>query len=292
MCEYYRSKLGIIEMVRDSGDLEPFYFMMPLLFVKSDKFIENRINRIMETCSLDDATVKLSEFQEGLLELSVEVFAAEAADQGTAVEIFLANFANKRTAIQNFLTVLVNFVVILSFEPGSCSLCAATYARVPWMYWAFLCIAPVHGLVATIGFFSWMVTRAPVLLYRAQRRKDLEEELVAEDEEEEEVAFNPIADLEALALAAVRSLLRVVLPGARKLLGWPKRCKLAHEFLWEYSCKRLKLAQLLGQRGVFLAGVMFNGLGAAWLRVAVAQVCGPHKRGRTCLGPPAFLPFH
>ena len=220
MCEYYRSKLGIIELVRDSGDLEPFYFTMPLLFVKSDKFIENRINRIMETCSLDDATEKLSEFQEGLLELSVEVFAAEAADQGTAVEIFLANFANKRTAIQNFLTVLVNCVVILSFEPGSCSLCAATYGRVPWMYWAFLCIAPMHGLIATIGFFSWMVTRAPVLLYRVQRRKDLEEELVAEDEEGEEVAFSPIADLEAQALAAVRSLLRVVLPGMQPL-AWP-----------------------------------------------------------------------
>ena len=37
------------------------------------------------------------------------------------------------------------------------------------------------------------------------------------------------------------------------MLGWPKRCKLAHAFLWEYSCKRLKLAQLLGQLGVFLA---------------------------------------
>ena len=36
------------------------------------------------------------------------------------------------------------------------------------------------------------------------------------------------------------------------MLGWPKRCKLAHAFLWEYSCKRLKLAQLLGQLGVFL----------------------------------------
>jgi hypothetical protein len=39
---------------------------------------------------------------------------------------------------------------------------------------------------------------------------------------------------------------------AKKLLGWPKRYKLAHAFLWEYSCKRLKLAQLLGQLGVFL----------------------------------------
>jgi hypothetical protein len=37
-----------------------------------------------------------------------------------------------------------------------------------------------------------------------------------------------------------------------KVLGWPKRRKLAHAFLWEYSYKRLNLAQLLGQRGVIL----------------------------------------
>ena len=36
------------------------------------------------------------------------------------------------------------------------------------------------------------------------------------------------------------------------VIGWPKRCKLAHAFLQEYSDKRLKLAQLLGQLGVFL----------------------------------------
>jgi hypothetical protein len=36
------------------------------------------------------------------------------------------------------------------------------------------------------------------------------------------------------------------------VLGWPKRCKLAHAFLWEYSCKWLKLGQLLGQLSVFL----------------------------------------
>jgi hypothetical protein len=39
---------------------------------------------------------------------------------------------------------------------------------------------------------------------------------------------------------------------ARKVLGWPKRCRLAHGFRREHSCKRLKLAQLLGQLGVFL----------------------------------------
>ena len=36
------------------------------------------------------------------------------------------------------------------------------------------------------------------------------------------------------------------------MLGWPKRRKLAHALLWEYRYKRLKLAQLLGQLGVFL----------------------------------------
>ena len=36
------------------------------------------------------------------------------------------------------------------------------------------------------------------------------------------------------------------------VFGEPKRCKLAHLFRWDYSYKRLKLAQLLSQLGVFL----------------------------------------
>jgi hypothetical protein len=32
----------------------------------------------------------------------------------------------------------------------------------------------------------------------------------------------------------------------KKMLGWPKICKLARAFLWENSNKRLELAQLLG----------------------------------------------
>ena len=39
---------------------------------------------------------------------------------------------------------------------------------------------------------------------------------------------------------------------ARQVLAWPKICKLAHSFLWEDSYKRLKLAQLMGQLGIFL----------------------------------------
>jgi hypothetical protein len=36
------------------------------------------------------------------------------------------------------------------------------------------------------------------------------------------------------------------------VLGWPKICQLAHAFLWECGDKGLKLAQHLGQLGVFL----------------------------------------
>ena len=42
------------------------------------------------------------------------------------------------------------------------------------------------------------------------------------------------------------------------MLGWPKRCKLAHAFLWEYSYERLELAQLLGQVDAFLATVQVS----------------------------------
>ena len=36
------------------------------------------------------------------------------------------------------------------------------------------------------------------------------------------------------------------------VFGCPRRCKLARAFMWEYGYKRLKLAQLLDQLGVFL----------------------------------------
>ena len=42
-------------------------------------------------------------------------------------------------------------------------------------------------------------------------------------------------------------------PRARKVSGWPKWCKLAQTCLWEYSYKRLRLAQLLGQLGRFFS---------------------------------------
>ena len=78
-----------------------------------------------------------------------------------------------------------------------------------------------------------------------------------------EQARRGLGGQEALATAAQRGLRHLVhldaLPvlafapqGARKALGWPKRCKMAHAFSWECSYERLKLAQLLGRLSVFL----------------------------------------
>ena len=43
---------------------------------------------------------------------------------------------------------------------------------------------------------------------------------------------------------AGRFIQRARVLAARKVSGWPKRCELAHAFLWEHSYKRLKLGQL------------------------------------------------
>ena len=49
----------------------------------------------------------------------------------------------------------------------------------------------------------------------------------------------------------------------------PKRCRLAHAFLWGYSYQRLKLAQLLGQLGAFLTCAAAT---------STAATCGPPTR--------------
>jgi hypothetical protein len=67
--------------------------------------------------------------------------------------------------------------------------------------------------------------------------------------------FPLVAHLQPAFWCACRSLAASGTFVARKVLGWPERCKLAHALLWEYSYKRLKLAQLLCQLRVFLTSV-------------------------------------
>jgi hypothetical protein len=69
------------------------------------------------------------------------------------------------------------------------------------------------------------------------------------------------------------------------VLGWPKQCKFAHAFLREYSDKGLKLAQLLGQRGVLLtlaASTPFKLSSRARQRVGGIPASARPSRGRVC----------
>jgi hypothetical protein len=61
---------------------------------------------------------------------------------------------------------------------------------------------------------------------------------------------------------------------ARKVLGWPNRCKSARTFLWEYSDDMLKLAQLLGQLGVFLTAAKLCEISMACLFVTIGLAMG------------------
>ena len=87
---------------------------------------------------------------------------------------------------------------------------------------------------------------------------------------------------------AERELERLV--GTRKVLGWPKRCILPNVFLWEYSYKRLQLAQLLGQHGVFLTRAQHLPPGGRlWAR---AGLCCTWSRSllESNLAPPSCRP--
>ena len=86
---------------------------------------------------------------------------------------------------------------------------------------------------------------------------------------------------------------------ARKALGWPKICKLAHAFLREHSHERLQLAQFLGQLGVFLTrwvGVFLTRTRTNRARRTSKRRCArassrPSPAARTSPPPPHTPPF-
>jgi hypothetical protein len=66
---------------------------------------------------------------------------------------------------------------------------------------------------------------------------------------------------------------------ARKVLGWPRRCRLARAFQWEHSDKELKLAQHSGQLGVSVSlEGLEAGVDAAEERAAAGFVDAPEMR--------------
>ena len=73
---------------------------------------------------------------------------------------------------------------------------------------------------------------------------------------------------------------------ARQVFGWPKRCQLIHAFPWEYSDKRLQLAQPLAQLASF--SLMWHGSSAGFgLGIAIV----PHGEYRARLHCRFVLPL-
>ena len=70
---------------------------------------------------------------------------------------------------------------------------------------------------------------------------------------------------------------------ARKVLGRPKGYEFAHAFLWEYIYKRLELAQLPGQLGVFLTWQKSSALSRKVLKSTGSAHCTTPSRPPTTL---------
>jgi hypothetical protein len=52
---------------------------------------------------------------------------------------------------------------------------------------------------------------------------------------EESIVKQRLCEFQALRPLPAGVVVRVIRLIARKVLGWPKRCKLAHAILWEYN---------------------------------------------------------
>ena len=94
-------------------------------------------------------------------------------------------------------------------------------------------------------------------------------------------ATSPTPSTTASRRCAVRA--PVCIPAARKVSGWPKRCKFAHAFLWEYSDKSLQLAQLLSHfltGGLSADNVMRHARSFEGGRASLCAECGLMMRTR------------
>lgn len=121
---------------------------------------------------------KLAVFMELCLEKVVETVVSELAyfwgqSLKSKLQSIMANFTSKKGKLLAMVTIAINLVVITSYQPGSCPLCADAF-RTATATWVFRTCAPAHALTCTVAFGSWCVVRAPVLLHRSRRAKLVE----------------------------------------------------------------------------------------------------------------------
>jgi len=161
---------GICQIIRNDT-IESVIFCRPKLFVASYAHLARRHDTsVLDVCPRDDATIKLQMWQETALELCHEVMEAEWADEGSALKVFFANFGRKNTQILNAVTVVLNILILIFYVPGKCTFCQDKFGGDIVVFITFMVLAPLHVLICSLGFGSWVLVRAPVLLYRLNRK--------------------------------------------------------------------------------------------------------------------------
>ena len=164
---------GICQIIRNDT-IESVIFCRPKLFVASYAHLARRHDTsVLDVCPRDDATIKLQMWQETALELCQEVMEAEWADEGSALKVFFANFGRKNTQILNAVTIALNILILIFYVPGKCTLCQEKFGDDHIVFILFMVLAPLHVLIASLGVGSWIVVRAPVLLFRLDREEEI-----------------------------------------------------------------------------------------------------------------------
>ena len=161
---------GICQIIRNDT-IESVIFCRPKLFVASYAHLARRHDTsVLDVCPRDDATIKLQMWQETALELCHEVMEAEWADEGSALKVFFANFGRKKTQILNAVTIALNILILIFYVPGKCTVCPDKFGGDIVVFITYMVLAPLHVLICSLGFGSWVLVRAPVLMYRLNRK--------------------------------------------------------------------------------------------------------------------------
>ena len=199
ICAYFRKHCLSVEVVRKSGELECLFFPRPLLKITRNKSLQNRFKVIMDRCPRTDPQEKLQVLQELMMEMAKQISVAESShkfgdDFRSKANATLSKISGLTQLPLNMLTIALNVLLVLAYVPGSCAFCSDSWES-RRSHVLFLVLGPLHTVLCTVNFASWVVVRAPVLFFRINRSKHLTEvkenemfavaELDAEDEEEE-----------------------------------------------------------------------------------------------------------
>jgi hypothetical protein len=79
--------------------------------------------------------------------------------QGNQIKVFFANFGRKKNQLLNMLSISLNILILFYYVPGECTFCNAQFSGNNFAFRLFVVLAPLHVLICTLGFGSWLTVR-------------------------------------------------------------------------------------------------------------------------------------